>query len=154
MATHAALGIRSARSRTRILALVLDTRQTCRTIRIDDALRATVGRRSHITGQTLTRRPFPNHTALAVRSARRRLARITRHIGLTWRLRWRQWCTPAERIARLRRIAATDRTVIEHLAARVETASSATRVHALLVDARLVGAAFAAHNALGSALRR
>lgn len=153
MTIHPALGVSSARSRTRILALARNARQPRSAVRIDHTLGSAIRRSSHIPVQALARRLVAGHAALRVRTARRRHARVARLVAHHRRHR-RQRGTAAERIARLIRIAAADRTVIEHLAACIEAARTAARVHALLVHACLVGAALGADHALGPALGR
>jgi hypothetical protein len=69
--------------------------------------------------------------------------------GLTW-----DGETSGERISGETLAAATDRTVVDHFAAGIESARTGTRVNALLIHAGSVLRTLRAHHTLGSTARR
>lgn len=75
---YVAQRVQSARVRTRIGAFLVDARLIERALRTDDALRTTIRRTIHVSWQTGAHRLVVDRSALAVRAARRRIARIVR----------------------------------------------------------------------------
>lgn len=78
---NGAIGIQAAGTWTRILASFADASLIARTVRRDDTLGTTVGRRADIIDRTGTRRVTVDIATLRVRSAWGRYARVR---GRTW----------------------------------------------------------------------
>lgn len=83
MVLHATVRVLATRSGARISALLGDAGLVRWTVRIDDALRATVGRKTYVVLQAGTCGLVANCSALCVQTARTRVARIAygRHWG-------------------------------------------------------------------------
>lgn len=185
MVYDVAVGAGTAGPWTRVPTFFPHTGEVAGALGVDGTFWSTVGRRTGILRKTRTGRRPTVVSALGIRSAWRREARVDRHrssLGRGWRygtkaelaiekdvwystpkvyfaklkglfLTWNPE-TPGERVSREPGTARADRAVIDDLALGILTASARARVHALLVDASLVGGAFSADDALRSAARR
>ena len=81
VAHDAALGVRAARSRTRVFALLIYARQIAGALAVTDAFRPTIGRRADKFGEARARGRVADLPALGIRSARRRLTGVHWHRG-------------------------------------------------------------------------
>lgn len=152
MTDDVALGVRATRAGTRIGAFTVDARLLRWTVGIDDTLGPAVRWHADVARDALAR------WRVGVGA--------TQRIRTTWR--WYAWIagpfvsvlfngnglTASERIASLAWLATADRTVVEHFAASTAAASAATRIDALLIDARMRWRTLGADDAFGSTLRR
>lgn len=163
---------RSARSGTRIPALLPDASQAAGTFRIHNAFRPTIRRASCKSGQARTGRGVADVLTDRVRSARRRDARIWFHHRLN---RSRSWnfhknlaegveggiggltgdrVASGERIAGVAWLAAAYRTVIDDAAFGVQAAGAGTGVGTLLIHASSAQGTFGTYDALRSTAGR
>lgn len=160
---HSAIGIQAARAWTWILASLIDTRRIGTAVRANYAFRPARRRTADVVGLARAHCVIVNDTAIAVRSARRWLARVARH----WRFCKRPIITESsnnnskvltescrveglrdcsstyrlvaglERVAGVAGKAAAGRLMVVNLALRVNPTRAHARIFALVVDASL-----------------
>lgn len=78
MVDNLTASMQSTRSRTRVLALLVDTGSGLGTLRASDTLRSTVRRTAHVACGACACCVVVQHTALAVGTARRRFTGVAR----------------------------------------------------------------------------
>lgn len=145
-----ALGAQTACVRARIDALIVAARPIVRTLHVHNALRPTGGRRTAVAAQTRTDRLLVVLATLAVRSARRRLARES----LLWRIESRCFATLEERIAYEAFGAHASRHMLVDVTDGVRAADADARIDALVLHARQFGGAVIVRFALASTAAR
>jgi len=143
---HTAEGIEATRSRTGILAALIDAGQGGGTFGVDGTLWSTVGCPAHEIGQAGAHTRLTHNTALGVASAGTGNTGILIGLGLLRLLLPRR--TAYKRIAAVAGWAGADRVVVGHLADGLVATIARTRVYTALVYARPVLSTLGANRAL------